>query len=100
VREGQTVAANIAAAIRGGEQRPFSYRPVGMLAALGRRSAVAEILGFKFSGFFAWWLSSSVESRERRKVCHAGIDRSRRGAARSASSMTRKEWLCMSTSAR
>ena len=30
--------------------------PVGVLASLGRRTAVAEIRGFKFSGFFAWWL--------------------------------------------
>jgi NADH dehydrogenase len=60
VREGRTVAANIAAAIRGGENTPFSYRPRGMLAVLGRRSAVAEILGFKFSGFFAWWLWRTV----------------------------------------
>lgn len=31
-----------------------------MLASLGRRSAVAEIYGFKFSGFFAWWLWRTV----------------------------------------
>lgn len=60
VREGRTVAANVAAAIRGGKQTPFSYKPLGMLAVLGRRSAVAEILGFKFSGFFAWWLWRTV----------------------------------------
>ena len=29
---------------------------MGMLAPLGHRSAVAEIRGVKFSGFFAWFL--------------------------------------------
>ncbi|MBI2219510.1 MAG: FAD-dependent oxidoreductase [Candidatus Rokubacteria bacterium] len=45
-----------AAVIRGQAPRPFRYKPLGILAGPGRRSAVAEILGFRFSGFFAWWL--------------------------------------------
>ncbi|MGH7387978.1 MAG: NAD(P)/FAD-dependent oxidoreductase [Candidatus Rokuibacteriota bacterium] len=60
IRMGRVVAENIAAAIRGGSPRPFGYRPAGMLASLGRRSAVAEIMGFRFSGFFAWWLWRSI----------------------------------------
>ena len=56
IREGKAVAANVSGAIRGGEKSPFRYKPLGVLASIGRRSAVAEILGFKFSGFFAWWL--------------------------------------------
>ena len=56
IREGQTVADNITAAVRGGTPRRFRPRPVGMLASLGRHSAVAEVLGLKFSGLFAWWL--------------------------------------------
>ena len=31
-----------------------------MLAPLGHRSAVAEILGLKFSGFFAWFLWRAI----------------------------------------
>jgi NADH dehydrogenase len=31
-----------------------------MLAPLGHRSAVAEIKGFKFSGFFAWFLWRTI----------------------------------------
>ena len=31
-----------------------------MRACLGRRSAVAEIWPFKFSGFFAWWLWRTI----------------------------------------
>jgi NADH dehydrogenase len=57
-REGKRAAHNIAAAINGkeGDRRPFIYQTQGMLAPLGHRSAVAEIKGFKFSGFFAWLL--------------------------------------------
>ena len=60
IREGRVVAENVAASIRGRAARPFRYRPLGMLASLGRHSAVAEILGFRFSGFFAWWLWRTI----------------------------------------
>lgn len=60
VRQGRWLAENIAEVVGGRPPRPFSYRPLGVLAGLGRRSAVAEILGFKFSGFFAWWLWRTV----------------------------------------
>lgn len=60
IRQGRRVADNIAAVIRGQAPRPFRYKPLGVLAGLGRRSAVAEILGFRFSGFFAWWLWRTV----------------------------------------
>ena len=36
------------------------FKPLGVLASLGRRSAVAEILGFRFSGFFVWWLWRTI----------------------------------------
>jgi len=60
IRMGRVVADNIAAAIRGAPPRPFRYRPLGMLASLGRHSAVAEIMGLKFSGLFAWWLWRTI----------------------------------------
>ncbi|MGB7292813.1 MAG: NAD(P)/FAD-dependent oxidoreductase, partial [Thermodesulfobacteriota bacterium] len=62
VREGRRAAHNIAATIRGesGDKKPFHYTPLGTLAPLGHRTAVAEIMGFKFSGFFAWWLWRTV----------------------------------------
>lgn len=61
-REGKRVALNIAAAIKGKEKnrKPFKYRALGMLAPLGHRSAVAEILGLKFSGFIAWFMWRSI----------------------------------------
>ncbi|MBI1873653.1 MAG: hypothetical protein HYS05_07165 [Acidobacteria bacterium] len=46
---------------RGGRnKKAFSHKPLGVLASLGRRSAVAELGGLKFSGFFAWWLWRTV----------------------------------------
>ena len=56
IREGAQTAHNVAAHIDGkeSEKRPFIYVTQGMLAPLGHRSAVAEIKGFRFSGFFAW----------------------------------------------
>ncbi len=60
IRQGKTVAQNIAAALGAGGRRPFHYKPLGALACLGRRSAVAEIFGFKFSGFIAWWLWRTI----------------------------------------
>jgi NADH dehydrogenase len=42
--------------LRNQPARPFSYRPLGMLASLGRHNAVADIMGLKLSGFPAWFL--------------------------------------------
>lgn len=60
VREGKTAAENIAASMRGGHRKQFTYKPLGVLASLGRRSAIAEICGLRFSGFLAWWLWRTV----------------------------------------
>lgn len=60
VRQGKIVARNIRAALGGGKKMAFAFAPIGVLASLGRRSAVAEIYGFKFSGFFAWWLWRTI----------------------------------------
>ena len=60
LRQGKRLAHNIAAVLEGREAEPFKYKALGVLAGLGRRSAVAEILGFKFSGFVAWWLWRTI----------------------------------------
>jgi NADH:ubiquinone reductase (H+-translocating) len=56
IRQGALLAGNIVAAIRGQPLQPFRFKTLGMLAAIGRRAGVAEILGMKFSGVLAWWL--------------------------------------------
>jgi NADH:ubiquinone reductase (H+-translocating) len=60
IREGKIVARNIAAALSGRPGKPFSFKTIGLLASLGRRTGVARIFGFNFSGFFAWWMWRTV----------------------------------------
>jgi NADH dehydrogenase len=60
VREGKTVARNICATIRGGAKQAFSFSTLGLLAAIGRRTGVANILGVNFSGFIAWFLWRTI----------------------------------------
>ncbi|MDE3198687.1 MAG: NAD(P)/FAD-dependent oxidoreductase [Acidobacteriota bacterium] len=56
IREGRVLARNIVASISGGPKKPFRFKTLGLLAAIGRRTGVANILGFQFSGFIAWFL--------------------------------------------
>lgn len=43
-----------------GTRKPFVYWDKGSLATIGKAKAVAEIAGFKFSGYFAWLIWSVV----------------------------------------
>ena len=54
VREGKLVARNILAKLHGRQPRPFTYRPIGELALIGRRTGVADVFGFRFHGGLAW----------------------------------------------
>jgi len=60
IREGRVVAQNIALALAGHPPKPFSFRTIGLLASIGRRTGVARIFGFNFSGFCAWWLWRTI----------------------------------------
>lgn len=60
LRQGKTLARNILAAIRGGQRKAFSFSTIGQLAAIGRRTGVANIFGINFSGFIAWWLWRTI----------------------------------------
>jgi NADH dehydrogenase len=60
IREGKVVAGNVAATLYGGRKKPFRYRTIGQLAAIGRRTGVANVLGANFSGFMAWWLWRTI----------------------------------------
>jgi NADH dehydrogenase len=55
-REGKVVAQNIMASVYGTPKKPFTFKTLGALAAIGRRTGVARILGVNFSGFLAWFL--------------------------------------------
>ena len=56
IREGPRLADNIVAVLRGAPTKPFSYRALGMMAAMGGRKAVAQLPGNRvITGFVAWF---------------------------------------------
>src|ERR1700751_2023500 len=60
LRQGKTVAKNVLSAITGGKREPFVFSTIGQLAAIGRRTGVANIFGINFSGFIAWWMWRTI----------------------------------------
>ena len=60
LRQGKTLAKNVIAAVHNRPLTPFSFKTIGQLAAIGRRTGVANILGINFSGFIAWWLWRTI----------------------------------------
>jgi NADH dehydrogenase len=48
------------ATLRGWDTRPFTFTTIGQLAAIGRRTGVARIFGWQFSGFAAWWMWRTI----------------------------------------
>jgi len=60
LRQGRILAENILAAIGGGQKKAFAFKTIGLLASIGRRTGVAQILRVNFSGFVAWWLWRTI----------------------------------------
>jgi NADH:ubiquinone reductase (H+-translocating) len=60
MREAITAAKNIEAAIDDRPLKPFVFTTLGQLATIGRRTGVAMIVGFKFSGLIAWGMWRSI----------------------------------------
>jgi NADH:ubiquinone reductase (H+-translocating) len=60
LREGKVAARNIVASLHGGKKKAFSFMTIGQLAAIGRRTGVANIFGYNFSGFIAWWMWRTI----------------------------------------
>ena len=56
VREGKRVARNIAANFGRARRQPFDYDTMGQMAIVGERTGVADVMGLRFSGYFAWFL--------------------------------------------
>ncbi|MBI5426478.1 MAG: FAD-dependent oxidoreductase [Opitutae bacterium] len=54
-RQGRQCAQNLARVLRGAPTRPFSFRLLGQLCSIGGHRAVAELFGFRLSGFWAWF---------------------------------------------
>src|SRR5919202_701648 len=61
LRQGKTLAHNIAATIRGQQPKPFAYGGLGLLCLVGHGAGVGELpLGVKVKGLLGWFLWSSV----------------------------------------
>ncbi|MFA4929579.1 MAG: NAD(P)/FAD-dependent oxidoreductase [Patulibacter sp.] len=57
IRQGRTVAHNVAAALSGGRPRTFAYKTLGVFVDLGHGKAVASTLGLRWRGVPAWFLA-------------------------------------------
>lgn len=64
IQQGELVADNILAQIKGKAPKPFVYFDKGSMATVGRNKAVMEAKGIKMGGFIAWlaWLFVHVMS--------------------------------------
>jgi NADH dehydrogenase len=60
LREGRCAARNVASEILGRRQNPLRFMTLGRLAVIGNRTGVANLCGFNFSGFLAWWLWRTI----------------------------------------
>jgi NADH dehydrogenase len=60
IRQAKTCADNIVATLENKPLAQFRFRELGKLASIGRRSAVAEVLGLKISGIVAWFFWRTV----------------------------------------
>jgi NADH:ubiquinone reductase (H+-translocating) len=60
LREGKLIGQNVAASIRHQPLREWNFKTLGSLSALGHQLAVAEIFGYRFSGFLAWLMWRSI----------------------------------------
>jgi NADH:ubiquinone reductase (H+-translocating) len=58
MQEGKQVAATIAELVRNGGAKAFRYKDPGIMATIGRNSAVAQLGAVRLSGFLGWlmWL--------------------------------------------
>ena len=52
LRQARRVARNIA-----DEPRPYRYRMLGQVATLGRYKGIADVPGFRFTGFLGWFIT-------------------------------------------
>jgi NADH dehydrogenase len=59
MQEGRHVAATISELVRNGGAKAFRYKDPGIMATIGRNSAVAELGAVHLSGFLGWlmWLA-------------------------------------------
>jgi NADH dehydrogenase len=57
---GRLVAENIVADLADRPLKAIEFAPRGMLVSLGEKDAVVEVMGFKFSGYAAWFFWNAL----------------------------------------
>ena len=60
LREGRLIGKNIWSRLEGRPTKAFVYKAPGQLAAIGRRTGVAHLLGFNVSGLVGWVLWRTI----------------------------------------
>lgn len=60
IQQGKYLGKTISNEVNGKERNPFHFVDKGTMATIGRAKAIADIRGFKISGFFAWIIWSIV----------------------------------------
>lgn len=60
IAHGRLAAQNIVNRLAGRPLVPIDFSPKGMLVSLGMNDAVVDLMGIKFSGYFAWLFWNAV----------------------------------------
>jgi len=56
MRQAVVLAENIHAVLDGQSPKPFEFKQLGLMAALGHYRGIGTVFGINIRGFFAWWL--------------------------------------------
>jgi NADH:ubiquinone reductase (H+-translocating) len=70
LEEGQAVARNLSAELKGKSPEPFSFRGKGFVVSVGTRRGVADIAGITTGGRLAHLLKDAIEWEYRQSVRH------------------------------
>ena len=60
IRQAKALAGVLEATLTGRAKQPFRFRVLGEMVPLSRRTAVADLRGFKLVGFPAWFIWKTV----------------------------------------
>jgi NADH dehydrogenase len=56
IQQGKLLGKNLIKFVNCKPMKPFTYKDKGSMATIGRNKAVVDLKGFKFAGFFAWFV--------------------------------------------
>ena len=58
--QAKRVAGNLSALLNGRKMEPFSYKPRGQMAVIGKRTGIASVFGISLQGMLAWFLWRNI----------------------------------------